>query len=292
MKTREICYNVSMNDSDPKSKPMMVQELEVGLVQPNPHQPRKHLDPGELEDLIQSISLHGVLEPIVVAHTPAGYQIIAGERRWRAAQKAGLKVIPAVIKKTSPRGMLEMSIIENVQRSDLNAIERAHALNRLVVEFGLNISQVSTQIGKSQAYVSNSIRLLNLPDALKDGILSGLITEGHARALQQIPNQQSMIEAYKMLLKENGSVRRAEEIARRMIHNEGVEVKSDKPPIMVSKDIDRWEEMLKDSLGDNSMVQLRRSFRQTQVLIRLKGSVRDTQPQLEKILAIAKKKEN
>jgi len=109
----------------------MIQELDITLIQPNPHQPRKHLDPDDLQDLVESITMHGVLEPIVLAHTPAGYQIIAGERRWRASKKAGLSTVPAIIKKTSPRGMLEMSIIENVQRSDLNAIERAHALNRL-----------------------------------------------------------------------------------------------------------------------------------------------------------------
>jgi len=184
-----------------------VQQLDVNLIQPNPHQPRKHLDQEDLDELMESINIHGVLEPIVLAHTPAGYQIIAGERRWRAAKAAGLPTVPAIIKKTSPRGMLEMSIVENVQRSDLNSLERAHALNRLVTEFQLTISQVSRQIGKSSSFVSNSIKLLSLPDALKDGLLSGLITEGHARALQAITNQKSMIEAYKIILKENGSVR-------------------------------------------------------------------------------------
>lgn len=265
-----------------------IQDLEVNLIQPNPHQPRKHLDPAELEDLVQSIRLHGVLEPIVVAHTPAGYQIIAGERRWRAAKKAGMATIPAIIKKTSPRGMLEMSIIENVQRSDLNSIERAHALNRLIEEFKLSVTQVADQIGKSTAYVSNSVRLLELPDALKDGLLTGLITEGHARALQAIASQKSMIEAYKTILKENGSVRRAEELARRMREQDGEERVHHKPKIEVSAEIDRWEERLARSLGENSEVNLRRSYRQTQVIIKLKGSLQDTQQQLEKIISIAK----
>lgn len=163
----------------------MIQELDVNQIQPNPHQPRKHLDPEELNDLVESIKLHGVLEPIVIAHTPAGYQIIAGERRWRATKKAGLPTIPAVVKKTSPRGMLEMSIIENVQRSDLNSIERAHALNRLSSEFNLSPTETAKQIGKSVSYVTNSIRLLQLPDAIKDGLLSELITEGHARAYRE-----------------------------------------------------------------------------------------------------------
>jgi ParB family chromosome partitioning protein len=267
-----------------------IQELPVNMIQPNPHQPRKHIDPAELDDLMQSIKQHGILEPIVIAHTPAGYQIIAGERRWRAAKKAGLEKVPAIIKKTSPRGMLEMSIIENVQRSDLNAVERAHALNRLVEEFRLTHTQVAEQIGKSPAYVSNSIRLLLLPDALKDGILTGLISEGHARALQAIADPKSMIEAYKIILKENGTVRRAEELARRMRDRDGEERVHHRPKIEVSADIDRWESILAKTLGENSEVNLRRSFRQTQVVIKLKGSLQDTQPQLEKILSIARKK--
>lgn len=263
-----------------------VQNLEIHLIQPNPHQPRKHIQPDELQDLVDSIKIHGVLEPIVIAHTPAGYQIIAGERRWRASKKAGLTVIPAMIKKTSPRGMLEMSIIENVQRSDLNSLERAHALNRLAIEFNLTPTQIAERIGKSVAFISNSIKLLQLPDALKDGILSGLITEGHARALQAITNQKSMIEAYKQVLKESASVRRAEELARRFRDQDGEKRVEHRPKIIVSKDIDRWQDQMQKALGDNSEVNLRRSFRQTQIVIKLKGSIQETQEQLEKILEI------
>ncbi len=267
-----------------------VQELDTNLIQPNPHQPRKHLQPEELQDLVDSVKIHGILEPIVVAHTPAGYQIIAGERRWRAAQRAGLATVPAIVKKTSPRGMLEMSIVENVQRSDLNCLERAHALNRLASEFGLTASQIAERIGKSVSYVSNSIKLLQLPDALKDGLLSAQISEGHARALQAITSSKSMIEAYKQVLRENGSVRRAEELARRFRDQDGEKRVEHRPQIMVSKDIDRWQEQLHHALGDHSQVKLRRSYRQTQVIINLKGSLQDTQPQLEKILAIASAK--
>lgn len=264
-----------------------IQHLDLNLIQPNPHQPRKHLQPDELQDLVDSIKIHGVLEPIVIAHTPAGYQIIAGERRWRASQKAGLTTIPAIVKKTSPRGMLEMSIVENVQRSDLNALERAHALNRLSTEFGLTPSLIAERLGKSVSYVSNSIKLLQLPDALKDGLLTGLISEGHARALQAIGNTKGMIEAYKQVLKENASVRRAEELARRFRDQTGEKRVEHRPQIMVSKEIDSWEERVKEALGENSEVKLRRSFRQTQVTIRLKGSVQDTQEQLDRLLEIA-----
>lgn len=268
-----------------------VQQFDVNLIQPNPHQPRKHLDVDDLNDLIESIKVHGVLEPIVLAHTPAGYQIIAGERRWRAAKAAGLSTIPAIIKKTSPRGMLEMSIVENVQRSDLNPLERAHAINRLISEFQLSPSEVAKQIGKSASFISNSVKLLNLPDALKDGLLSGLITEGHARALQAISNQKSMIEAYKQVLKENASVRRAEELARRFRDQDGEERVQHRPKIVVSKEIDTWQKNLQKSLGKLANVQLRRSYRQTEVRIKLKGSLEQTQDALDKILSLAQPEE-
>ncbi len=268
-----------------------VQQLDVSLIQPNPHQPRKTIDPDEMQDLVDSIKIHGVLEPIVIAHTPAGYQIIAGERRWRAAKAAGLPTIPALVKKTSPRGMLEMSIIENVQRSDLNPLERAHAINRLAEEFQLTPSQIARQIGKSVSYITNSSKLLTLPDALKDGLLSGLITEGHARALLGIADTKKMIDAYKTILKESASVRRAEELARRFREETGQETVERRPQLVVSKDIDRWEDQLHHALGKTSDVKLRRSFRQTVLTIRLKGSIQDTQSALDKILSITSKKD-
>ena len=165
---------------------------------------------------MESIKEHGILEPLVIAKTPAGFQIIAGERRRRASKLAGLTHVPAVIRETSPKGMLEMALVENVQRVDLNALDRAKGFERLMSEFGLTTSEIAVRIGKSVAYVSNSIRLLVLPDALKDGLLSGLITEGHARALSAIDDQNLMVEAYKIVLRESGSVRRAEDLSRRM----------------------------------------------------------------------------
>ncbi|MBI4153592.1 ParB/RepB/Spo0J family partition protein, partial [Candidatus Woesebacteria bacterium] len=191
-------------------------QIDIIELQQNPLQPRGAITPESLVDLVDSIREHGVLEPLVVAKTPAGYQIIAGERRWRAAKLAGMTHVPAIIRETSPKGMLEMALVENVQRVDLNPLDRAKGFERLMSEFGLTTSEVAVRIGKSVAYVSNSIRLLTLPDALKDGLLSGLISEGHARALAAIDDQQLMVEAYKIILRESGSVRRAEELARRM----------------------------------------------------------------------------
>src|SRR4030066_2423864 len=191
-------------------------QIDVNELQPNPLQPRGAITPESLVDLVDSIREHGILEPLVIAKTPAGCQIIAGERRWRAAKLAGFKTVPAIIKETSPQGMLEMALVENVQRSDLNPIDRAKAFDRLMSEFGLGNSEISQRISKSPAYVGTHLGLLTLPDALKDGLLTGLITEGHARALAAIDDHNLMVEAYKIILRESGSVRRAEELARRM----------------------------------------------------------------------------
>lgn len=266
--------------------------IEVNELQSNPLQPRGSITTESLVDLVDSIKEHGILEPLLVAKTPAGFQIIAGERRWRAAKLAGLSHIPSVIRETSPRGMLEMALVENVQRIDLNPLERASGFERLMNEFGLTTSEVAARIGKSVSYVSNSIRLLTLPDALKDGLLSGLVSEGHARALAAIDDQDLMVEAYKIILRESGSVRRAEELARRMKakskqpRKPGERVESVR---IVSEEIDKMQEdmqkvMEKESKEDNkTFVKLARTQRETRVTFIFKGGLEDTEDRLQKI---------
>jgi len=195
-----------------------ITQIPTNQLEPNPLQPRGIISQESLSELVESIKEHGILEPLIIAQTPAGYQIIAGERRWRAARSLKLPYVPAIIKKTTPQQMLEMAIVENVQRKDLNPIERAKAFQRLKEEFFLDNPNIARKVSKSIPYVINCLKLLTLPDAIKDGLLSGLITEGHARALGGIGDTRLMIEAYKIVLKEKASVRRAEEIARRMRH--------------------------------------------------------------------------
>lgn len=269
-------------------------QIEVNQLQPNPLQPRGAITPESLVDLVDSIREHGVLEPLIVAKTPAGYQLIAGERRWRAAKLGGLTHVPAIIRETSPKGMLEMALVENVQRVDLNALDRAKGFERLMHEFGLTTSEIAVRIGKSVAYVSNSIRLLSLPDALKDGLLSGLISEGHARALAAIDDQSLMVEAYKIILRESGSVRRAEELARRM------KAKSKQPisPLarreemrIVSEELDKMQEDMEQSLkkvtpdvdGKTSQVKLVRSRRETKITFIFKGGLEETEERLQRV---------
>ncbi|OGM01867.1 hypothetical protein A2115_00235 [Candidatus Woesebacteria bacterium GWA1_41_8] len=269
-------------------------QIEVNSLQPNPLQPRGAITPESLVDLVDSIKEHGVLEPLVVAKTPAGVQIIAGERRWRAAKLAGLTHVPAIIRETSPKGMLEMALVENVQRIDLNPLDRAKGFERLMHEFGLTTSEIAVRIGKSVAYVSNSIRLLSLPDALKDGLLSGLISEGHARALAAIDDQSLMLEAYKIILRESGSVRRAEELARRMksqskqpMVKQGVRLDQAR---VVSEEIDRMQDEMEQKLNDGisedtrkSTVRLVRSRRETKIQMVFKGGLDETEERLQKV---------
>ena len=193
-----------------------IYELETDMLQPNPLQPRGLITPESLSELAQSIRTHGVLEPLVVAKTPAGFQIVAGERRWRASKLVGLIKIPVIIRETNPQGMLEMAIVENVQRIDLNPLERAQAYKRLMEEFGLTNAEISERVSKSPSYISNTIRLLTLPDALKDALMAQATTEGHARALAALEDPHLIIEAYKEVLRRNLSVRGTEELVRRL----------------------------------------------------------------------------
>ncbi|KKU64911.1 MAG: hypothetical protein UX87_C0001G0051 [Candidatus Amesbacteria bacterium GW2011_GWA1_47_16] len=263
-------------------------DLDIDSLQANPLQPRGIITPESLVDLVDSIREHGILEPLVVAKTPAGYQIIAGERRWRASKLAGLKTVPVLIKETTPQGMLEMAIVENVQRTDLNAIDRAKAFERLITEFGLTNSEICQRIGKSPAYISNSLRLLTLPDALKDGLLTGLITEGHARALAAIDEPRMIVEAYKIILKESGSVRRAEELARKMRVIAGQKPKTVgfRPAHEVSDEIEALRLQLEDSLGGKpgTIVRLSRSRAETRLTTIFKGNLEETDERLNKVI--------
>ncbi len=191
-------------------------QLETNQLQSNPLQPRGVITQESLVDLVESIREQGILEPLVVAETPAGYQIIAGERRWRAAKILGFPTVPVIIKHTTPQGMLEMAIVENVQREDLNPIEKALAYKRLIDEFGLGTNEVARRVGKSAPAVSNTIRLLALPDAIKDALVAGVISEGHVRPLISLGDTKLMLEVFKRILRDNATVRETEEIARQM----------------------------------------------------------------------------
>jgi len=256
-----------------------VMYLDIDLVEPNPLQPRGLIAPESLAELASSIKEHGIIEPLVVAKTPAGYQIIAGERRWRASKQAGLTTVPVIIRETTAKGMLEMALVENVQREDLNPIERAQAFQRLVEEFGLYVGEIAKRIGKSESYVSNTMRLLGLPDAIKDGLISGAISEGHARAIAGLGDIKLMVEAYKTILSENASVRRAEDLARRL------KAQNDKQPIHRVERIhsDELDLMAKDiAQAVNGLVKITQSKVEARVVMVIRGNLETTSSVLKK----------
>jgi ParB family chromosome partitioning protein len=255
-------------------------ELETTVLQPNPLQPRGLISPESLTDLVNSIREQGILEPIVVAKTPAGFQIIAGERRWRASRILGLAKVPVIIRETTPQGMLEMSIVENVQREDLNPIERAQAYKRLIDEFGMSVTEVAKRVGKSLPYISNSIRLLTLPDAIKDALAAGVITEGHVRPLISIGDPKLMLQAFKKILVEGISVRGAEEVARQLkseVQQKEPHKKRDK---MYIPELDEKAKQIMDARG-YSTVRIDQSRIKAVVKIEIKGDENETSQAIE-----------
>lgn len=264
--------------------------LQIDILQPNPFQPRDKIKKEDIEELAESVKRFGILEPLVIAETPAGFQIIAGERRWRAAQLAGLTEVPVLIKKTTPREMLELAIIENVQRIDLAPLERAAAFQQLMRDFTYTVNQVAERVSKSAGYVSNCMKLLQLPDAIKDGLSGGLITEGHAKAIAGIEEPHVMIEIYKQILRESASVRRAEELARnyRQQHSTSP-LHRLKPSTTKVTDmrVQMWESRLKQLLKTESKINLTRSQKQTRLVITLVGDPEETQKDLEKLMTFS-----
>ena len=262
-------------------------DIDIDMLQPNPLQPRGLITPDSLVELVDSVRESGVLEPLVVAKTPAGYQIIAGERRWRASKIAGLNKIPVIIKETTPQGMLEMAIIENVQRVDLNPLERAQAFRRLIDEFGLSTGEIAVKIGKSAPYVSNTLRLLSLPDALKDALASSATTEGHARALASLEDPHLIVEAYKIILSKNLSVRGAEELSRKMKARENIAPKQQKPALRLqNEELERYEEELSQRLsidGVNAKVKISQSRIEGKMLVVAKGTPEVTSAVIKRI---------
>ncbi|HEX9817696.1 MAG TPA: ParB/RepB/Spo0J family partition protein [Patescibacteria group bacterium] len=267
---------------------MATQTVPIDQLQTNPFQPREKVKEGQLGELVKSIKTYGVLEPLVVAETPAGMQIIAGERRWQAAKIAGLTDVPVHIKKTTPQGMLEMALVENVQRVGLNPIERAQAFQRLTREFSLPTGDLAERIGKSPAYVSNTLKLLALPDAITDGLVSGKITEGHARALASIESEEAAVECYKIVTKEKASVRRTEELARRYKEQLQKQLTTTPKKEVIKEDerVRDWEKGLNSFFHSPTKLKLSRSKNQTRVTITLKGAPEATEDDLEKIMQL------
>jgi ParB family transcriptional regulator, chromosome partitioning protein len=191
-------------------------ECDVELIQPNRFQPRTHFDGEEMAQLSESIRVQGVLQPLLVRRLEMGYELVAGERRLRAAKMAGLVKVPVIIKDVSNAEMLEMAIVENIQRENLNPIEESEAYHRLIMEFGLTQEQAATRVGKSRSAVANFLRLRQLPDAIKESITDGRLSMGHARALLGADNQVHQNAAWRAIIRKSLSVRQTEDLVKRL----------------------------------------------------------------------------
>ena len=191
-----------------------ITEIDVEKISPNPNQPRYTFDEESLKELADSIKEHGVIQPLIVTKKGTEYELIAGERRLRAAKIAGLKTVPIVIRTYSEQQKLEVSIIENIQRHDLNPLEEAMAYQRLVDDFNLTQEEVAKKMGRSRSAIANTLRLLNLPIEIKRGLVDGKITEGHARAILATPEPAKQLALYEQIVSQKLNVRAVEEKAK------------------------------------------------------------------------------
>lgn len=200
-----------------ETPPPGLQEVPLDQIIPNPHQPRMPFRDQDLVELAASIQEHGVIQPLVVSRHPnGGYQLIAGERRWRASRLAGLQVVPILVKEVAPQQMLELALVENVQRADLNALEEALAYKQLVEEFGLSQSEVARRVGKSRVAVTNTMRLLQASPAIQQAVMEGQLSEGHARALLGLDTHAEQDAALQLVVAGDLNVRQTEALVQRL----------------------------------------------------------------------------
>ena len=191
------------------------QEIDADLLTPNPFQPRTVMDEERIDELAQSIRANGIIQPIVVRKAGTGYEIIAGERRWRAAQRAGLLKVPVVVRDTPDNQLLAAALIENIQREDLNPIEEAHAYRRLIDELQLTQDQIADAVGKDRSTIANTLRLLKLPREMRDSVSAGSLAMGHARALLGLPDEAAQLRIGRDVVAKQLSVRETEVLVKK-----------------------------------------------------------------------------
>lgn len=207
--------------SQPSAVTASVKQVPVAAISPNPRQPRHRIDPEALRELADSIREHGLIQPLIVTPAPDStelaprYQLIAGERRWNAAKLAGLANVPVIVRGATPQEMLELALVENIQRADLNVLEEANAYRQLMTDFGLTQEQVASKVGKNRTTIANALRLLKLPAEIQAALADETITEGHARAILTIEDEKQQKQLLRQVIEQGLSVRQTEEAARR-----------------------------------------------------------------------------
>lgn len=222
--------------------------IDINEIKPNSQQPRKNFNDEKIEELARSIEAHGIIQPIMVRKANVGYEIVAGERRWRAARRANLKTVPCIIRELDEEQNMLIAIIENMQREDLNPMEEAEALNQMISHFGLTQEEVSKSVGKSRPYITNVLRLLKLPKPIQDMVFQGKLTSGHARAIAGIKDQTKQLAVAEAAVTSNLSVREVEALAGEDAKIEK-EKKAKAKARAKNRDILRLEDDLKNVLG-------------------------------------------
>lgn len=225
------------------------QMVKVALIEPNQSQPRKKFDQEQMEELAESIKLHGVLQPLLVQKKDGLYEIIAGERRWRAAKLAGLKEVPVVIRQYTPQESMEVALIENLQREDLNPIEEAKAYQRLIQEFGLKQEEIAAKVAKNRTTITNAMRLLKLDEGIQNMVIESLISSGHARALLGLEDPEMQLKAAKMIMEDKLSVRETERLVKRLIREAEEKDKPKKQEKNINFIYQNLEERMKTVMG-------------------------------------------
>lgn len=221
-------------------------EIATDDIKPNPNQPRTHFNEQDIEQLARSIKEHGILQPLLVSDKENGaYQLIAGERRWRAAKIANLEKVPVLVRETNPQEILELALIENIQRADLSALEEAAAYQKLANDFQLTQQEIAERVGKSRTTITNTLRLLELPDKIQKSLNNNEITEGHARALLGLSNAEDMIQNLEVILSRNLNVRQTENIVKNQRLSNESHTELENTPI--ESDDDKLEINLPDS---------------------------------------------
>ncbi|RDU37258.1 chromosome partitioning protein ParB [Neobacillus piezotolerans] len=224
-----------------------IQDIKIKELRPNPYQPRKHFQPEAIEELKESILEHGILQPLVVRKSIKGYEIVVGERRYRAAKQAGLETVPAVVRELSEQQMMELAVLENLQREDLNPIEEAAAYQTLMEKLGLTQEEVAKRLGKSRPHVANHIRLLSLPKQIQDFISNGTISMGHGRALLGLRQKGKLPLLVEKIVKENLNVRQLEKLIQQL--NDNVSRETKKPEKKKDRFIREREHQLRERFG-------------------------------------------
>ena len=220
--------------------------IDINDIKPNENQPRKAFDEEKLDELAVSIKEHGLIQPVILRKVKKGFEIVAGERRWRACRKAGLKEIPCIVKDLTDEENALLAIIENMQREDLNPIEEAEGINQMITSFGMTQEQVSKSVGKSRPYITNSLRLLKLPEQIRDMVSQGKLTTGHARAIAGVSNSEKQIKLAEYAVKEEISVREMEKLIK---EENSAKKKSPRKRNEKNADVKRVEEDLKQIMG-------------------------------------------